>query len=98
MRWPIAIGRSSGVSTSQTPSWKRGQRGWKLQAAGGLIGFGTSPSSTICFRARPSSGSGIGTADSSAPVYGCFGAAYSSSRRATSTALPRYITITRSEM
>jgi hypothetical protein len=47
--------------------------------------------------ARPSSGFGIGTAESSAPVYGCFG-----SRRAVpvaiSATLPRYITITRSEM
>ena len=64
----VADRASGGVSTSQCPSWKRGQRGWKLQAAGGLIGFGTSPSSTTCLRARPASGLGSGTAFSSAPV------------------------------
>ena len=51
-----------GVSTSHVPSWKRGQRGWKLQADGGLTGLGTSPSSITGRRSRPFFGSGIGTA------------------------------------
>ena len=62
------LGASCGSSTSHVPGWKRGQRGWKRQAAGGLIGLGTSPSSTIGLRARATFGFGIGTADSSAPV------------------------------
>ena len=33
-------------------SWKRGQRGWKRQPLGGLIGLGTSPSSTIALALR----------------------------------------------
>ena len=59
--WPGAERRRAAArSTSQCPSWKRGQRGWKRQALGGLIGFGTSPSSTIgcALRGRaPGSGS-----------------------------------------
>ena len=43
-------------------------------------------------------GSGIGTADSSACVYGCAGSCRASSPRPISTILPRYITATRSEM
>ncbi len=51
---------------------------WKRQAAGGLSGLGTSPSSLIRWRRSrwPSvlvSGSGTGTAESSATVYGCRG-------------------------
>src|SRR5437899_5776428 len=47
------------------------QRVWKRHPEGGLIGLGTSPSSRI--RLRFIVGSGIGTADRSASVYGCFG-------------------------
>ena len=43
-----------------------GQRVWKWQPEGGLIGLGTSPSRTM--RLRLTAGSGIGTADSSASV------------------------------
>src|SRR3954454_2390853 len=64
---------SGGVTTSQWPAWNRGQRGWNQHADGGFNGLGTSPSSTMLARWRPSCGSGIGTAESSAPVYGCFG-------------------------
>src|SRR6187401_1384478 len=35
-RWSEPKSRSSGSSTSHLPSWKRGQRGWKRQASGGL--------------------------------------------------------------
>ena len=43
-------------------------------------------------------GSGTGTADISARVYGCSGSAYSAADVASSTSAPRYITPTRSEM
>jgi hypothetical protein len=43
-----------------------GQRGWKWQPLGGLIGLGTSPVKTIRFRFTL--GSGIGTADNKASV------------------------------
>ena len=43
-------------------------------------------------------GSGIGTAESSATVYGCSGASYSSRDGASSTIRPRYITAIRSLM
>jgi len=43
-------------------------------------------------------GSGLGTADNRASVYGCFGDANNSSVGAVSTILPTYITATRSLM
>ena len=64
------------------------------------MGLGTSPVSRMrsrCARSRRA-GSGTGTAEISAFVYGCLGWAYSESRSAISTILPRYITATRSEM
>ncbi len=72
------------IDVAVFPRGTGGSAGWKLQAEGGLMGLGTSPSSIDpgC-RARPISGFGIGTAESSAPVYGCFGLAYSSSRLAS---------------
>ena len=54
------------VDVAACPRRTRGQRGWKRQPSGGLIGLGTSPSSTICLRSRPSCGFAIGTAESSA--------------------------------
>ena len=48
----------------------QGHRVWKLQPGGGSIGLGTSPCSTSRSRAALRFGSGIGTADSSAFVYG----------------------------
>ena len=74
-RWPSSpSGRSisSGSSTVQI-SWAFQQRVWKRQAFGGLAGLGTSPVSTICSRVLRSVGSGTGTADSSAWVYGWVG-------------------------
>ena len=87
-----------GSSTSQSPSRERGQRGWKRQPSGGLIGL-ERLQSTIGRRFRASSGLGAGTADISAPVYGMPRVTCKScGRSAISTALPRYMTMTRSEM
>src|SRR5205823_9621673 len=55
---------------------RRPQRVWNRQPDGGLIGLGTSPSRMIRFRFTV--GSGMGTAESSASVYGCLGLVYSS--------------------
>ena len=74
----------------------RAQRGWNTQPEGGLAGLGTSPSRMMRRRLRSVCGSGIGTAESSASVYGCCGKSYSTSLPAISTTLPRYITATRS--
>ncbi len=78
-------------------------RVWNRQAGGGASGLGTSPSSLI--RSRRSrcpvalvSGSGTGTAESRATVYGWRGLKYSWSRLAVSTILPRYMTATWSAM
>ena len=81
--------------SSGSPSCSRSQhRGWKRQPDGGAAGDGTSPLSTSRLERRR--GSGTGTADSSATVYGCLGAVYIWSTGASSTILPRYITPTRS--
>src|SRR5437660_10655918 len=58
-------------SFSEHDGTRSEHRVWKRHPDGGLIGLGTSPSSRIRFRFMV--GSGIGTADSSASVYGCFG-------------------------
>src|SRR3569833_4203 len=63
--WPGALSFSGGTSRLQT-SWASGQRVWKWQPDGGLIGLGTSPLRRT--RLRFTEGSGIGTADSSASV------------------------------
>ena len=68
-QWPGAFSSNGGVSRRQT-SWTSGQRVWKRQPGGGSIGLGISPCSTMRCRARCSGGSGIGTLDSSASVYG----------------------------
>jgi peptide/nickel transport system ATP-binding protein len=49
-----------------------GQRVWNRQPAGGSARFGTLPRNTMRRRAFSSAGSGIGTAERSARVYGCF--------------------------
>ena len=51
----------------------RGQRVWKRQPDGGLIGLGGSPVTTARSRARFCLGSGIGIAPSRADVYGWIG-------------------------
>src|SRR6476469_3873205 len=73
-------------------------RVWNRQPLGGAIGEGTSPRSRIRSLLAPRRlGSGTGTADIRALVYGCIGASYSEVRSASSTILPRYITAMRSE-
>ena len=84
-------------SVSQRVSCRNGHRVWKRQPDGGLDGEGRSPVSRMRSRRSSISGSGTGTADMSAIVYGCRGRAYSSSESACSTIAPRYITATSSE-
>ena len=50
------------------------QRVWNRQPGGGLTGLGTSPLRMTRRRLRSATGSGTGTADSSARVYGWPGA------------------------
>jgi hypothetical protein len=54
---------------------------WKRHAAGGFTGLGSSPGSRIVSRFASTSGSGIGTADSSEIVYGCSGCRRAPRRR-----------------
>ena len=67
--------------------------GMKVTAGGRLMGLGTSPCRMM--RCGFTVGSGTGTAESSASVYGCCGAANGDSLSASSTIRPRYITATR---
>ena len=62
-------------STCRQTSIAYGQRVWKWQPDGGLIGLGTSPARMIRSRRFSITGSGIGTAESSALVYGWSGSA-----------------------
>ena len=94
-----AAAASSAEQRSGLPSRSRSQqRVWKWQPDGGLTGDGTSPLRMIRRRRRSTSGSGIGTADSSATVYGWSGRELSSRDGASSTIRPRYITAIRSLM
>src|ERR1051325_4996858 len=68
---PGACSTSGGTSVLQIGNCAMGQRVWKTQPDGGLSGVGMSPLSRI--RLFFSDGSGIGTAESSAFVYGCSG-------------------------
>src|SRR4051794_37978749 len=95
-RWPSRCGTSGGSSVVQI-SVAFGQRVGKRQPGGGDAGLGTSPRSTIRSRRALASGSGPGTAESSASVYGCTGSVLTRSAGPTSTILPRYITAIRSE-
>src|SRR3954467_71493 len=85
---------AAGGEAAGAPGGDRG--GGKRQPLGGLIGLGTSPSSTIRSRFAARSGSGIGTAESSASVYGMIGLVESPAAGESSTILPRYITAIRS--
>ena len=67
-RWPRVPYATSGGSSREQISVAYRQRGWNLHPDGGCTGLGTSPSSTIRSRLSDRSGSGIGTADSSASV------------------------------
>ena len=71
--WPGWCGRSSGSTSLHLGNCAFGQRGWNRQPEGGSIGLGTSPSRMIRLLAAARSGSGIGTAESRAPDYGCLG-------------------------
>jgi hypothetical protein len=68
------------------------------QPDGGFAGDGTSPSNTMRALDRSMRGSGTGTADRRAFVYGCAGCSYTVSAGPTSTIFPRYITATTSLM
>ena len=70
----------------------------KRHPDGGFTGEGTSPSNMIRCRDRSTFGSGNGTADSSAFVYGCDGWLYTAFLLPISTIFPRYITATSSAM
>src|SRR5262249_6677411 len=89
--WPDAIALSSG-STCAHWGMANGQRGWKWQPLGGLIGDGTSPDRMIS--SRVTSGCAGSAAENSAFVYGWSGLVNSSLVLARSTTLPRYITAT----
>ena len=65
--WPWPRSTSAGSSVAQM-SWAFQHRVRKRQPDGGDCGLGTSPSSTMCFRARSALGSGTGTAESRAWV------------------------------
>src|ERR1700723_2994565 len=53
--WPSPTGRSSGSSTRQRSN-ANGQRVWKRQPVGGLIGLGTSPVRMMRWRFAVGSG------------------------------------------
>src|SRR5262249_46896657 len=72
LRWSGACSSSAGLSTRQR-SWAFQQREAKTQPAIGAVRSGGSPSSMIRLRPRSTAGSGSGTAESSAIVYGCCG-------------------------
>ena len=77
---------SSVVQRSGLPSFSRSQqRVWKRQPDGGLTGDGTSPFRMIRRRRDSMTGSGIGTADRSATVYGWSGSRLRSRDPAVST-------------
>ena len=64
---------ASGGTTSLHASIAQGQRVWKRQPCGGFIGEGTSPCKTMRRRVASMTGSGTGTAEMSAFVYGIKG-------------------------
>ena len=64
---PDAASAGFGRTVAQA-AMRIGQRPTNVQPAGGLIGLGSSPISTILSRLRCATGSGSGIADSSADV------------------------------
>ena len=64
------LGEKTGTSSAQTPCAFQ-QRVRNRQPDGGFAGLGTSPSSTMRVRSALPAGSGTGTAERSAWVYGC---------------------------
>src|SRR3954454_17204278 len=71
-QWPGAFSSRGGTivahAASRAGCW---QRGWNTHPLGGFAGEGTSPASRM--RSRLTPGSGAGTAESSAWVYGMIG-------------------------
>ena len=70
MRCPIDSSTTGGSITSHVPAMKRWQRVWNTHPDGGLAGLGISPARLIRVAGSPST---VGTADSSASVYGWCG-------------------------
>ena len=95
--WDLPTVNSSGVLLRQI-SWAFQHLVLNTQPAGGLIGEGRSPLRMIRSLLRSDLGSGCGTADNNAVVYGWCGAEKRSSVFAISIILPKYITATRSEI
>src|SRR5690606_12612233 len=91
LKWP-GFTSSRGGTTSAHSFVAIGQRVRNTQPDGGLMGLGMSPWRMT--RSRFTVGSGIGTAESSASVYGWTGLAYSSLEGAISMMRPRYMTMT----
>ena len=76
-----------------------GQRVWKRQAGGGLVGDGTSPPRTWrCFAARQPRVGAPAPPTAARPCRDGAGGRRAASASASSTILPRYITATRSHM
>src|SRR5579863_8779349 len=95
---PPPSGSSSGVTVRQR-SVATGQRGWNRQPGRGSITLGGSPRSPAAAASASRLGGGAlgsGTAESSSWVYGCRGAASTSSTGPVSAIRPAYITISRS--
>src|SRR5258705_3322066 len=92
MRWPLEICRVGGGVSSQIGPILRGQRPLNGQPLGISVALGSGPSRTM--RVPWASGSGTGTADRSASVYGWYGGAKTSATEPSSTTTPRYITAT----
>ncbi len=71
--WCPGVRSTSGGTSVRHTSWAFQHRVENRQPGGGLTGEGTSPVSRIWSRSVRRLVSGIGTADSSAIVYGCIG-------------------------
>src|SRR5881296_803582 len=93
--WPGATSTFGGAVVVQM-SWARRQRVRKRQPDGRSIGLGSSP--LIGTWVYVCSGSGTGTANKRARVYGWVGFETTSSVGPLSTIRPRYITAIRSDM
>ena len=93
MRCPTESSTTGGSITSHVPAMNRWQRVWNTHPDGGLAGLGISPARLIRVAGSPST---VGTADSSASVYGWCGPSKISSVRPISMIRPRYITAMRS--
>ena len=71
-KW-FGLTSASGGTTSFHFSIAQGQRVWNGQPEGGFMGDGTSPCKTMRRRVDSATGSGTGTAEMSAFVYGIRG-------------------------